>query len=161
MTMFEAKDFLIALNGDPLITGNFKMEHKKDYNLLRPFDLEAARRGEKICDLKQQNISKLLFSHKNGVVLEWEDGEVLTYGFQDSQTGTENLFMAPLCWIEGRPVYKGDVLCTKSGYVTGHRVDEMLGDQLWMRSDDYKENGFIIIKDATWTKPKQKREGWV
>ena len=26
------------------------MEHKKDFRLLRPFDLEAAKRGEAVCD---------------------------------------------------------------------------------------------------------------
>ena len=60
------------------------MEQTKDYSLLRPFDLEAAKRGEPIL---------------------WIDHPIRWVALSDKE-----LRMAPLCWVEGRPVYKGDVL---------------------------------------------------
>ena len=60
------------------------MEQTKNYSLLRPFDLEAAKRGEPIL---------------------WIDHPIRWVALSDKE-----LRMAPLCWVEGRPVYKGDVL---------------------------------------------------
>ena len=76
----------------------------KDYTLLRPFDLEAAKAGERCCDNQCCNEK------------EYIDGPdrygVLVFLSNDSYTLSTPpyLRMKPLCWIEGKPVYKGDMV---------------------------------------------------
>ena len=82
------------------------MEHEKDYSLLRPFDLEAAMSGEKICWYANGDIPKYF------IVTPF--GNVVANFTEDNKTECmcpcSNFRMAPLAWVEGKPVYKGDVL---------------------------------------------------
>lgn len=139
------------------------MEYKKDYGLLRPVDLEAAKCGEKICDEKAEQF----FTYAAGPSSEKE------YIFNDllgrfviATTPEGNGWrMAPLAWVEGRPVYKGDVL-----YVT---VDNpncatvKAGSKFYVVSKGndegnlYNSEWYINKRYLTWQKPKTKREGWV
>lgn len=83
------------------------MNEDKDYSLLRPFDLEAAKSGELFVfnDCGELLPRKFIAGPDidGGVVVQDTDGR-----FQVSQSLPYN--MAPLCWVEGKPVYKGDVL---------------------------------------------------
>ena len=133
-------------------------EQKKDYSKLRPFDLEAAKRGEPICDAYGNT---LLFIAEAG-----EDGEHAIRAFCGNMALCEGkrMRMKPLAWVEGKPVYKGDVL-----YKLGERF-EVFGikkitdgtEFLILRKDglntEYADNcrGYL-----TWNQPKVKREGWV
>ena len=77
----------------------------KDYSLLRPFSEAAAKRGEAICSGYDGEIVKFIAGPDavgNCCVLP-DGGE---FGFHKALL----LAMAPLAWVEGKPVYKGDVL---------------------------------------------------
>lgn len=88
------------------------MSAERDYSLLRPFDLRpfdlgAAERGEAIC-----------YGHSGAPTLfvaslfQKPDVVIRDEGHPDARVFPRELLrMAPLAWIEGKPVYKGDVLC--------------------------------------------------
>lgn len=89
------------------------MEQNKDYSLLRPFDLEAAKAGALLllC-LNDDGDGPLRYvgnstDGKRLTCLEWMGG-VNKGTFEIYHPST--IRMAPLCWVEGRPVYPGDVL---------------------------------------------------
>lgn len=113
------------------------MNTEKDYSLLRPFDLEAAKAGHEI-------------TNENGDARIYVDGpdymgQVCVKGCQGGLyiDPVGSLFMSPLCWVEGKPVYKGDVLYSK---ITSFR---------------YEADGSENDEFFTWTKPTVKRDGWV
>jgi len=128
------------------------MEYQKDYSLLRQFDLEAAKRGEKICEEKAEQF----FTYVAGPSSEKE------YIFNDFKgrfvTATtpegNGWRMSPLCWVEGRPVYNGDVLYKKNS--VKRTIIRKDGDYFYS-----EEEGLTPIDSLTWTKPKTKSEGWV
>ena len=81
---------------------------EKDYSLLRPFDEAAAKRGEAICGTKEEGPLKFgagpdregdvaVFDRFNGILV----------------LNSDLLRMAPLAWVEGKPVYKDDPLYHK------------------------------------------------
>ena len=80
---------------------------EKDYSLLRPFDLEAAKAGAKLFCINSKNgETECTFIQKAGdeLCIHFE-----RFGFSIHDE-TDSLRMAPLCWVEGKPVYSGDVL---------------------------------------------------
>jgi len=140
------------------------MEHKKDYSLLRPFDLEAAKRGDKI--------------HWSNIPDDVAYIGVTSAGYIAYETGNESSFcssssfrMSPLAWVEGRPVYKGDVLYyKKEGFgisVEGYNpnIEQKTGfiGEVVTESKLYNKGHktWAPFDCWSWTKPKQKREGWV
>jgi len=83
---------------------------KKDYSLLRPFDLEAAKAGALLT--KQGPVNS---SAKSPFTLAAGPGTDGDCAVQDALGNIwvchgDCLCMEPLAWVEGRPVYKGDVL---------------------------------------------------
>ena len=119
-------------------------EIKNDYSLLRPFDLETAKRGA------------LMTCNKIGTELKYvagsdSSGEICaTYkGGQFGIFRSDVLRMSPLAWVEGRPVYKGDVLWHTIGksFVT---VENPISE----RSFSYKKMPFEY-RYLTWTPPKR------
>lgn len=126
---------------------------ENDYSLLRPFDIEAAKRGEAICYVR--NGSDRIFMtgpDSNGrlCVEDPSDG-----GFVLARV--DQYRMKPLCWVEGKPVYKGDVLYQNTASLTGARV-AVDGNEDGIKDDQGRWNGRCHL---TWTPPKVKREGWV
>ena len=138
------------------------MEHEKDYSLLRPFDLEAAKRGEKViwrdgiecvASVLDGDGSLIIGWHKNGHVGMWS---------------AEELRMAPLAWVEGKPVYKGDVL-----YYNRNVPNSLVGQKrtvVEFRNSTgncekpgfcFDNGGSCYLDELTWTPPKVKREGFV
>lgn len=111
------------------------MEQQKDLSLLRPFDLEAAKRGEDFVFVECGELKARKFiagpDSGGGIVVQDELG-----AFVVSHAYPYN--MAPLCWVEGKPVYKGDVL-----YQNGERV--VAGD--WATPDSTSR--------MTWTPPRK------
>jgi len=124
------------------------MEHKKDYSLLRQFDLEAAKRGERL-QTKYGDEREFVGGHS-------ADGTVCVAG-KSGQYYLEHpseLRISPLAWVEGRPVYRGDTVYTTEGravVVSNTYREYAVTDGQWV----------VECCSATWTKPKQKREGWV
>lgn len=140
---------------------------ENDLNLLRPFNLEAAIGGLPICTRDGrparfiayvpeldagcrvlaviQGCSSIHYCYKSGNLAS-----------QDYSGHPDDLVMAPLCWIEGRPVYPGDDI-----YVRGK-----LGI---FKVDGCMVNGYLRMVGVglgvppeclTWTPPTVKREGF-
>lgn len=81
---------------------------EKDYSLLRPFDLEAAKAGVLLCDQSGSTLAGLLCCtpDSSGYFRAWVD----RIGGLVSSLPGKSIRLAPLCWVEGKPVYSGDVL---------------------------------------------------
>lgn len=123
-----------------------------DYSLLRPIDVEAAMAGEpivfKASGVLRQYVAGPDKSNRVRVIDEY--GLIQVALWQE-----DSIRMAPLAWVEGKPVYKGDVL-----YVLG-KPREVIGTS---RSAE----GWLLAKDAqlmhfnpdaaSWNPPKVKRE---
>lgn len=87
------------------------MEQNKDYSLLRPFDLEAAIAGEPILWSGQYIPVTFVARGNRGQTNIIERPGIHGGLLSEVCYSPDNyLRMAPLCWVEGRPVYKGDTL---------------------------------------------------
>lgn len=126
-----------------------------DLSLLRPFDLEAAKAGAPIiwapntdCVFLGESINKpnlgthYRIEHRGGL----------------SYASACDLRMAPLCWVEGRPVYPGDrvwwKLYNEWVVVRESRLPHILN------GDGHEEDLYLHVTDCTWTPPTVKREGF-
>lgn len=123
---------------------------KKDYSLLRPFDLEAAERGEPTC-WDDGSVAEFVAYGADGRHCFRLEDDVLALHFADS------IRMAPLAWIEGRPVYKDDVLysCVSGVRYVASSDGAIPPKGMTLKWDNYTE-GVL-----TWTAPTVKREGWI
>jgi len=83
-------------------------KNSPDLSLLRPFNLELAKSGEPICRFDTTPLLFVGAGTKQIVVEHTKTNVIASYS-------EYNLRMAPLTWIEGKPVYKGDVLWYKYG----------------------------------------------
>ena len=135
-------------------------------SLLRPFNLEAAAKGELLCSTVDSYIYEFIASGKPDVygqnvtcrIVDVKDPSVRhcvgTLVLKDSN----HLRMCPLCWVEEKPVYKGDKLydtsaCENRGIVIAEGYEE--GDLL------VKGYGAHYIGYLSWKQPKVKKTGWV
>lgn len=138
------------------------MEEKKDYSLLRPFDLEAAKRGEAICLLNDGERKFLAVSSA---------GYIITEDPRDSCVGilkATHLHMAPLAWAPVsrddptlRPIYEGDVL-----WHTGfgeNRTALRRGDSPGFIYTQERPNTATPIDHLVWQKPVRmiQKTGWI
>ena len=131
------------------------MEQTKDYSLLRPFDLEAAKRGESILWIDSPVRWVALSAQASDACNIVEHAQGLSY------VRDKELRMAPLCWIEGRPVYRGDKLYYRSGagrFVAKRRHDEqdkVLGDSFFTDGSSFTDVGVFELCDLwfTWDDP--------
>lgn len=121
----------------------------RDYSLLRPFDLEAAKRGEVICGTNGEPCRFLDGPNKKGLV-----AVRFTKDDNFAAIHANHVCMSPICWVEGRPVYRGDVLYDRFG--DRHVIENVSDSQVWFESGMW-----IDAHELTWAPPKVKREGWV
>ena len=134
---------------------------EKDYSLLRPFDLEAAKRGEKIAFIGVELEPREFIAgpDSNGTIIIKDD----TGQFQSSVSYP--YVMLPITWVEGRPVYKGDVLynpCFECNVVvTGPMRNDIYISTNRVDVNPSNPNGNSMLSELTWQKPKTKRKGWV
>src|SRR5574343_516281 len=151
-------------------------EYTNDLSLLRPFDLEAAKNGEYVCDANDCYTFKFLTYSKSSDLVYCQ----LLNHAQDHvhYNAFHMLRMKPLAWIEGKPVYKGDVLWY-NGYnfsieVTGPNpyepkhglkgiVNFAEGNSPCGYTGCGKEETWAPFNSWTWNKPKQKvkRKIWI
>lgn len=126
----------------------------KDLNLLRPFNLELAKAGEPITTAKGNWCRFIGVLSSSKVVVE---DNYNSYTFEQS-----NLRMAPICWIEDKPVYKGDILYIKDINQTDIVVGIHPNREEFLSFKEtgacYKDNRNNLL---SWTKPKQKKQGWI
>lgn len=145
---------------------------EKDFSLLRPFNEEAAKAGAECCwshdGLKLRYVGECT-SISNVGCFQWLEGDnkgtFETYLERDIR-------MAPLAWVEGRPVYPGDVLylAQNSGnpglkftagtkIIHGEIIQGVSERPNGLKFGVNEESG-LYPRNLTWTPPKVKREGW-
>lgn len=141
---------------------------EKDYSLLRPFDLEKAKAEEALCGINAEGPIKYVAGPD-------KDGCVAICNHKDELMvkSPKILRMAPLTWVEGRPVYKGDVLYLRGekrvvSHVSVVRIfegddeDKFLcfscGRSSWVEGPS---SNTFEVPPFTWTPPKVEKEGWV
>ena len=128
------------------------MEQKKDCSLLRPFDLGEAKAGNRIAWYINGDEGDLVAGPDidGRICIDWEgkrrgDRGLVVY---DAILDAKYLRIAPLCWVEGRPVYPGDNLYLKNGCGVFTAGGRMVG---------------VELNSLTWSKPKRtvKKAGWI
>lgn len=126
----------------------------KDYSLLRPFDLEAAKAGAAICYSHLMSVVEFVGEATaiGCIATKEEDGRIAI-------TPRSQFRLAPLCWVEGKPVYKGDVLYSK--FFGGTFEATGLDHLQQIKAEKIGICAATCIDSCTWTPPKVKREGWV
>ena len=81
--------------------------------LLRPFDLEAAKRGDLLLTDYFDGARRSMFTAGPNAqgehIFDIEGHGFVVVGGRCRAT-LSNFYMAPICWVEDRPVYKGDTL---------------------------------------------------
>lgn len=125
-----------------------------DYTLLRPFDLEAAKRGAALID-PEDGTECLYVAGPHPTTQEIVVNFAGPSGFILGKAS--DFRMAPLCWVEGRPVYTGDVLYRLD---TGAEGSATAAFGTGVVCSEWPERPFSA-DEVTWTPPKVKREGWV
>lgn len=142
------------------------MAETKDYSLLRPFDAEAAKRGEQICNSSGDALWDYVAGPDSlgrlAIVIK-DSG-----AFINPKDCPAKMFrMAPLVWVEGRPVYKGDVLWSTSGLHKGQKIIpngrpaiESYGSEYLPIEFEGCDRPNVKVSSLTWKQPKTKREGW-
>lgn len=133
-----------------------------DYSLLRPFDPEAAKRGAAICwyaDAEPLRYVGKALALQHDACVEWLDGPDKGY-FETYHA--DKLRMAPLAWVEGKPVYTGDDLFVKedrpynTGFKKGAQV-EVSG--LYTSGNILTSSGYYLrISDLSWIPPAQEKK---
>lgn len=131
---------------------------EKDYSLLRPFGRDAARAGEPICALVNGGTEVAPRTFVTGpdsmgyFVVVSEDG--------DYRLGKAHEYrMAPLYWVEGRPVYPGDVLwqTTPAGDVLKRKAKQISADGSHL---EFEETGSWAmdgsVSKLSWAEPPPK-----
>lgn len=135
-------------------------QYINDLSLLRPFELEAAKNGAEVVSLfRIDDPGVFICEDTHGMIcIKREDIGLSLW----NKTDVGSLRMKPLTWIEGKPVYKGDVLyskiCPEYLYIT----KSVEGDLLY--TEENVTAAFCeCIKQLTWNKPKQKvkRKIWI
>lgn len=128
----------------------------KDCRLLREFNLEQAKEGDEILCVITNKTVKYLSCSTDGhtVFIEWSVGGTIF----SVLVPASGLRMKPLTWIEGKPVYKGDVLYEKSQYSDGEplivrSVFKPLSNKSALQ---FKSLAWAGDEELTWTKPKEK-----
>lgn len=129
----------------------------KDYSLLRPFDLEAAKRGDPI--IWTPNIDCVFLGESINRPNIPEEGPQyrIEHSGGMSYASARRLRMAPLAWVEGRPVYRCDVLYGKGDKLKFVAQQEGL---LCEHSGELVEWKYVSEVGYTWTTPKVKLLAW-
>lgn len=134
-----------------------------DFSLLRPFNLDSAKSGAPICWHSDAEVASNVFFTDDHII------PIFKQSYDVGQCGLFNqvecdifLRMAPLFWLDDKPVYKGDTIYKPE--VTGSipLVVDSVRDIYVVFADgngtDYVDNrrGYM-----TWTNPTTKRVGWI
>ncbi len=134
-----------------------EMNEKHNYKLLRPVKFKDVQVGDELVLKDSSPVSKSSVAYKANkfVVLQCSDGSEGTCYQPKLEI---NYGLAPLCWVEGKPVYPGDgPLYYKDDPAWRHNEEGVFASSV--RDDELHFHGVIAfpIADATWIKPEQKR----
>ena len=120
--------------------------------LLRKYNLATAQVGDKVLGLDP---GKVIAIHCGRVVFGWDIGNVNSFDEHDDRP----VYLAPLAWVEDRPVYAGDVLYANwlgadpSGYAAVGATNNGLTVQQIEQSRCSMPDLDVRLDDLTWTKP--------
>lgn len=133
-------------------------QYENDYSLLRPFDLEKAKQGAEIY-LKGYGSGMFIIgpNEKNEIVLDIEQhGFIVVGGLCIDEIS--DVYMKPLCWLEGKPVYKGDELWSKvKGLEDWNYIVDKYVDGSIVATED--STGFSeYLYNLSWTKQEDKKD---
>lgn len=135
------------------------MNEKHDYSLLRPVKLKDLQVGDVLVLKDSSPVSKSSVAYKANkfVVLRFSDG---TEGTCHVSRLEIDYGLAPLCWVEGKPVYPGDVLYYRHSPYWQHNANGCTVVRLDEPTNELRFTDGVVfgVDDATWTKPEQKRE---
>ena len=129
-----------------------------DYNLLRDFNLEDAKAGAAVCSGSLMTDLTFLCAHKNSVFVE------LSASCDSLLLHSDEVKMKPLFWLEGSPVYKGDIVY----HITAGKGIAV--KQIYLSSDPaikFDKEDFIWsclesnLSLTPFAKPKTERKGWI
>ena len=133
---------------------------EKDYSLLRPFDLEAAKAGAKVCWHEDGEVAVDVMFVRDRVIPLFEmcfsEEQAAVFTHDDSR---RYLRAAPLCWVEGKPVYPGDVLwqTTLAGDVLKRKAKQISADGSYL---EFEETGSWAmdgsVSKLSWAEPPPK-----
>ena len=138
------------------------MNEKHNCKLLRPVKFKDVQVGDVLVlkDSSPTSKSSVTYKSKDFVVLRFSDGSEGTCYRSRLESDCE---LAPLCWVEDKPVYPGDVLYRPAvekdkALVVSHVTIKDGVEYLYFSNDacacEFADNrrGYL-----TWTKPEQKR----
>lgn len=136
---------------------NKEMNEKHNHKLLRPVKLKDLQVGDELILKDSSPVSKSSVTYKANkfVVLRFSDG---SEGTRYAPRLEINYGLAPLCWVEGKPVYPGDgPLYYKDNPSWKHNEEGVFA--LSVRDDELHFHGgkAFPIDTTTWTKPQLKR----
>jgi len=128
-----------------------------DYTKLRSYDTNSAKEGDKVCCVTGVGTSPLrtgevLAVKHNQLVIDWADARTFTV---QGKTDYHQIKLFPLCWVEEKPVYAGDILYSKE-LRNGDpcKIQGMtlftVSDVTYTCKDRFCQTHF---KNLTWTKP--------
>ena len=93
---------------------------------------------------------KALVHHADQVVFGWANGVVNTFTYDEQHC----VYLTPLCFVNGRPVYKGDTLYRQSGaHVTVRGLNTNGTTLLFEEGGGWNLGDDGHISRLSWTKP--------
>ena len=93
---------------------------------------------------------EVLAHHADQVVFGWDNGVVNTFTYDELHC----VYLAPLCFVEDKPVYKGDTLYRQSGaQVTVHGINTNGTTLLFEEGGGWNLGDGGRISKLSWTKP--------
>lgn len=113
---------------------------------LRKYHLSLAQVGNRVIE---PTPGVVIAIHWDKVVFGWEDGNITHFDPYDDHC----IYLAPLCWVEDKPVYKGDTLYRQNGKQVA--VSGLNGDGTFLLFEDggsWATDGSIY--KLSWTNPK-------
>ena len=143
---------------------------EKDYSLLRPLDVEAAKRGEAILWGGQFTPATYVARSNDGktniVEVPTMHGGLLS---KVCYAPDDYLRMAPIEWVEGKPVYKDDVLYYRLSGHKFHVKKKPETDGFLVGLHEFgRPHGFGLqsrvehLSVLTWDQPRPKQDdGWI
>ena len=136
---------------------------EKNFELLRPFDLEAAKRGDPLLWSGQYIPVTFVARARNGNTNIIECPGMHGGLLSEVQYAPDHyLYMAPLAWVEGRPVYPEDTLYYREdapakGRFVAKRQHELegivYGHSFFSNGFNCFDDGFEKLALLTWTEP--------
>lgn len=122
-----------------------------DYNLLRPAVLKELKVGDAVLHADCEDEITVKYKGNLQVLFEYTKGPAQLLAF-DSQ---HSFKLKPLCWVEGKPVYKGDKLYWDPKIASALEVRGMITDYvLGVPVIVFTSGARFPLKSVSWTSPK-------